>query len=412
MYKPTLFIFILTFACLTMFAVNPGSKKSERKAKRIHERILTIDSHNDTPLRMIRPGFDWGERHDAKKDRSRVDLVRMEEGGLDGSFFAVFVGQGPRTPEGYERAKKRTLMVFDTLLSSINRYPDKVGLALTPEDAYKLEKEGKRIAFIGIENGYTVGKDLALIQTYYNKGARYITVVHTRNNDICDSSTDTIGYGGLSEFGKDVVKEMNRLGMMIDVSHASDASYYDILKVTKAPVIASHSCARKLCDSPRNLDDDMLLALVANGGVIQLCILSSYINTPAPNPPRDSARAAVRKKFHGFENLTDDQMKQARKEWYAIEDKYPRELATVSDVVDHIDHIVAVAGIDHIGIGTDFDGGGGVSGCYDASEMGNITLELLNRDYSEADIRKIWGENLMRVMSDNIRIAQQPTETN
>ncbi|MBC8315107.1 MAG: dipeptidase [Bacteroidales bacterium] len=408
-------IILVIFLILLNTIVFPGdrdSKKNKRKAKRIHERVLTIDSHNDTPLRMIRPGFDWGERHDAKKDRSRVDLVRMEEGGLDGSFFAVFVGQGPRTPEGYAKAKKRTMMIFDTLLSSINRYPDKVGLALTPEDAYKLEKEGKRIAFIGIENGYPVGKDLALIQTYYDKGARYITVVHTRNNDICDSSTDTIGYDGLSEFGTDVVKEMNRLGMMIDVSHASDASYYDILNVTKAPVIASHSCARALCDSPRNLDDDMLRALVANGGVIQMCILSSYIKIPAPNPPRDSARAAVRKKFHDFENLTDEEMTQARKEWYAIEDKFPRELATVSEVVDHIDHIVAVAGIDHIGIGTDFDGGGGVSGCYDASEMGNITLELVNRGYSEADIRKIWGENLMRVMRDNIRLAQQPPETN
>ena len=411
MKKIILFIFLILLNTI-VFSGDRDSKKNNRKAKRIHERVLTIDSHNDTPLRMIRPGFDWGERHDAKKDRSRVDLVRMEEGGLDGSFFAVFVGQGPRTPEGYAKAKKRTMMIFDTLLSSINRYPDKVGLALTPEDAYKLEKEGKRIAFIGIENGYPVGKDLALIQTYYDKGARYITIVHTRNNDICDSSTDTIGYNGLSEFGTDVVIEMNRLGMMIDVSHASDASYYDILNVTKAPGIASHSCARKLCDSPRNLDDDMLRALATNGGVIQMCILSSYIKIPAPNPPRDSARAAVRKKFHDFENLTDEEMTQARKEWYAIEDKFPRELATVSDVVDHIDHIVAVAGIDHIGIGTDFDGGGGVSGCYDVSEMGNITLELVNRDYSEADIRKIWGENLMRVMSDNIRLSQQPPETN
>ena len=411
MKKIILFIFLILLNTI-VFSGDRDSKKNNRKAKRIHERVLTIDSHNDTPLRMNRPGFDWGERHDAKKDRSRVDLVRMEEGGLDGSFFAVFVGQGPRPPEGYAKAKKRTMKIFDTLLSSINRYPDKVGLALTPEDAYKLEKEGKRIAFIGIENGYPVGKDLALIQTYYDKGARYITIVHTRNNDICDSSTDTIGYNGLSEFGTDVVIEMNRLGMMIDVSHASDASYYDILNVTKAPVIASHSCARKLCDSPRNLDDDMLRALATNGGVIQMCILSSYIKIPAPNPPRDSARAAVRKKFHDFENLTDEEMTQARKEWYAIEDKFPRELATVSDVVDHIDHIVAVAGIDHIGIGTDFDGGGGVSGCYDVSEMGNITLELVNRDYSEADIRKIWGENLMRVMSDNIRLSQQPPETN
>ena len=412
MKKTTLLLYTIFFVSTTLFALPPGSKKNERKAKKIHDKVLTIDSHNDTPLRMIRPGFDWSQRHDAKEDRSRVDLVRMEEGGLDGSFFAVFLGQGPRNPEGYAKAKKRALMVFDTLLSSIHRYPDKVGLALTPDDAYKLEKEGKRIAFIGLENGYPIGKDLSMVQSFYNKGARYITVVHTRNNDICDSSTDTIGYGGLSEFGGEVVKEMNRLGMMIDVSHASDDAFYDILKVSTSPVIASHSCARALCDNARNLDDEMIRALAKNGGVIQMCILSSYVKTPVPNPPRDSARAAVRKKFRGFDNLSDEEMKQARKEWYAIEDKFPRELATVSDVVDHIDHIVAVVGIDHIGIGTDFDGGGGVTGCYDVSEMGNITLELVNRGYSEEDIRKIWGQNLMRVMDDNIRFAQQVSETN
>jgi len=200
---------------------------------------------------------------------------------------------------------------------------------------------------------------------------------------------------------------MNRLGMMIDVSHASDSSFYDILRKTRSPVLASHSCSRALCDNPRNLDDAMLLALAANNGVIQMCILSDYVKTPTPNPERDSARAAVREKFRNFDNLTDEEMKQAHKEWYAIEDQYPRELATVSDVVDHIDHIIDVAGIDHVGIGTDFDGGGGVTGCYDVSEMGNITLELVTRGYTKKDIRKIWGGNLMRVMNENIRIAKK-----
>lgn len=405
MIKPTVLLLCLIFLSFHLDAENPDSKRLERKAKKIHKRILTIDSHNDTPLRMIRPGFDWSERHDPRSDRSRVDLVRMEEGGLDGAFFAVFVGQGPRTPEGYTQAKQRALAVFDTLLHAIDRNPEKVGLALTPDDAYRLEKEGKRIAFIGIENGYPVGQEIGMVRTLYDKGARYITLVHTRNNDICDSSTDTIGFGGLSDFGKEVVAEMNRLGMMIDVSHASDASFYDILEATRSPIIASHSSARALCENSRNLDDEMLRPLAENGGVIQMSILSDYVKVPTPNPDRDSARAAVREKFRGFENLNDEEMKQARKEWYAIEDKFPRELATVSDVVDHIDHIVEVAGIDHVGIGTDFDGGGGVTGCYDVSEMGNITLELVGRGYSEEDIRKIWGGNLMRVMKENIRIA-------
>lgn len=391
---------------INAYAGKADDKKTEQKAKKIHENILTIDSHNDTPLRMVRPGFDWSVRHDPKADRSRVDLVRMREGGLDGAFFAVFVGQGSRTPEGNAEAKQKALVIFDTLLNAIHRYPDRIGLALTPGDAYQLHKEGKRIAFIGIENGYPIGDNIGMIHTLYDKGARYITLVHTRNNDICDSSTDTLVFGGLSEFGNLVVEEMNRLGMMIDVSHASDSSFYDILRITSSPVIASHSCARALCDNPRNLDDDMLRALAANRGVIQMCILSDYVKAPTPDPERDSARDALLEKFRNFDDLSDEEMKQARREWYALEDQYPRELATVSDVVDHIDHIVVVAGIDHVGIGTDFDGGGGVTGCYDVSEMGNITLELVKRGYTKEDIRKIWSGNLMRVMNENIHTAQ------
>jgi membrane dipeptidase len=193
----------------------------------------------------------------------------------------------------------------------------------------------------------------------------------------------------------------------VDVSHISDKSLKDVLSVSKAPVIASHSCARALCDNPRNLTDELMKAIAKNGGVIQMCILSDYVKAPEPNPLRDSAKAAVRKKFRGFDGLSEDEMKAARKEWYAINDRFPEKLATVSEVVDHIDHIVAVAGIDHVGIGTDFDGGGGVEGCYDASEMGNITLELVRRGYSKNEIRKIWGGNLMRVMEKTDKVARK-----
>jgi membrane dipeptidase len=268
-------------------------------------------------------------------------------------------------------------------------------------DAYRLEKEGKRAIFIGIENGYPIGNDISLIQDYYDRGARYITLCHTRNNDICDSSTDDNGpeHDGLSQFGEEVVKEMNRLGIMIDVSHASDASFYDVLQLSNTPVIASHSCARAICDNPRNLDDDMLRALADNGGVIQMCILSAYVEEPQPNPERDSARAALREKWNNWDNLSDEEMKLARKDWQDMNVQFPRKLSSVKKVVDHIDHMKEVAGIDHIGIGTDFDGGGGVEGCYDVSEMGNITIELVRRGYTEEEIEKIWGKNLMRVMS-------------
>jgi membrane dipeptidase len=396
---------LLCSACLSP-AENPDSVGLVQKAARIHETILTIDSHNDTPMRMSRGEFDWSVRHDPKLDHSRVDLLRMKEGGLDAAFFAVFVSQGKRTQEGYDKAKKLAMEILDSLHISIRRDSSLVGLALNPSDARHLHRERKRIAFIGMENGYPLGRDISLVKTFHDRGVRYITLVHTRNNDLCDSSTDSLAFGGLGPFGKEVVREMNRLGMMIDVSHASDFAFYDILEESRSPVIASHSCARALCDNPRNLDDEMLFALAQNGGVIQMCILSDYVKASAPNPARDSARAALRKKFRDFENLSDDEMKQARKEWYALEDQYPGELATVSDVVDHIDHIVQVAGIDHVGIGTDFDGGGGVTGCTDVSEMGNITLELVRRGYSEKDIRKIWGGNLMRVMEENRRIAR------
>jgi membrane dipeptidase len=185
--------------------------------------------------------------------------------------------------------------------------------------------------------------------------------------------------------------------MMIDVSHISDASLFDVLRISKAPIIASHSCSRAICDNPRNLTDEGLRAIAKNGGVIQVCILTDYVKTPDPNPARDSARAVLRLKYNNFEGLTDEQEKAGWEEWRAVSKKFPQRLATVQDVVDHIDHIVKVAGIDHVGIGTDFDSGGAVSGCFDVSEMGNITLELVKRGYTEEQIRKIWGGNFMRV---------------
>ncbi len=379
----------------------------EKRAAEIHEKVLTVDTHVDTPMRLVRSDFDPGERHDPQKRGGKVDFPRMKEGGLDAIFFAVFIGQGERTPEGNERAKERTLKIFEAIDAALEKNADQAELAVTPDDAYRIEDTGKRAIFVGIENGYPVGNDLSSIQKYYDLGARYITLCHTRNNDICDSSTDSTEHGGLSQFGKKVVAEMNRLGMMIDVSHISDASFYDVIESSKAPIIASHSCARAICDNPRNLSDDMLKNLKENNGVIQMCILSSYVKKPEPNPERDAAFKELREKYKNFNKLSEDEQKAARAEWYAVDEKYPQKLANVSDVVDHIDHIVEVAGIDHVGIGTDFDGGGGVDGCYDVSEMGNITLELVKRGYSKKQIEKIWGGNIMRVMRDVEKTAKK-----
>ena len=382
-------------------------EKILKSALCIHQKVFTVDSHTDTPMWFVRGEFDLSEKHDARDDGSKIDFPRMEEGGMDAVFFAVFLGQGPRDVEGNAKAKQRADEIFDSAYAVVERNANLASFAYSPDEAYKIEKEGKRAVFLGIENGYPVGNDLALVAYFYNRGARYITLCHTRNNDICDSSTDSTGYNGLSPFGEDVVGEMNRLGMMIDVSHISDSSFYGVINLSKAPVIASHSSARAICDHPRNLNDDMLLKLAENGGVAQVCILSDYVKEMPPNLERDSARAALREKYRGFDDLTDEEMKSARKEWREINKKYPSNLATVKDAVDHIDHIVAVAGIDHVGIGTDFDGGGGLADCFDVSEMPNITIELVRRGYTEDQIRKIWGGNLMRVMREVMEYAEK-----
>lgn len=403
-------IFLLPFILVTTGkALAEGNDLIKKKAAKIHHEVLTIDSHNDAPLRMVQPGFDIGVWHDARKEHSKIDFPRMKAGGLDGAFFGVFISQGKRNPDAYGKVKQRAFMLFDTIDAVVKRYPDLAGLAIAPEDAYRLKKEGKRAVFIGIENGYAIGKDITLILAYYQRGARYITLCHTRNNDICDSSTDTVEYNGLSQFGYKVVEEMNRVGIMIDVSHISDKALRDVLACSRTPVIASHSCAKAICNNSRNLSDELLIELANKGGVIQMCILSDYVKTPDPNPARDSARTALNKKFNDFDDLSEDEKKKVRNEWNAINDKFPQKLATVSDVVDHIDHIVGLIGIDHVGIGTDFDGGGGVQGCFDVSEMGNITVELVKRGYSKNDIRKIWGGNLMRVMDETDKVRKKLT---
>lgn len=379
-------------------AQTPG--RLEAKAARIHSRLFTVDSHTDAPLRFNNKQFDIARDNTRTVRNSCVDFPRMRKGGLDAVFLAVFIGQGPRSPEGNAKAKYRADAIFDSIHSACRRNEAICGIATTPEQAYKLNEQKKSVVFIGVENGYPIGNDLSNVEYFYQRGARYITLCHSKNNDICSSSTDTSNQTGLTPFGIEVVKEMNRLGMMVDVSHLSDQSFYDVLNTSKSPVIASHSCARALCDNPRNLTDEMLRALAANNGVIQMCILSAYVKTPDPNPQRDQAMQALRAKWGNFQNLDDAQQAIAFGEWDSISARYPQKLASVSDAVDHIDHIVKVAGIDHVGIGTDFDGGGGLSDCRDVSQLGNITAELVKRGYSKKEIQKIWGENLMRVMNE------------
>jgi len=267
----------LLAAVLVLTGCADSKTRLEKKAARIHAAAYTVDSHTDTPMRLNRMGFDFGARNDPRETGSKIDLPRMKEGGMDGIWFAVFIGQGERTPEGNQKAMEETLEITQEIYTTVDKYSDDLEVATRADDLARIAKKGKHAIYLGLENGYPIGTDPELLDTFYEKGIRYVTLVHSRNNDICDSSTDSLEHGGLSPFGEEVVARMNDLGMLIDLSHASDNSFYDVLEKSRTPVIASHSCARALCDNPRNLSDEMLLKLKENGGVIQMCILSAYV---------------------------------------------------------------------------------------------------------------------------------------
>lgn len=387
----------LPFVPLLPFLLSPFAFAPPKDAHRIHQRILTLDTHADAPILMQKAGFDVSQRHDTKRDGSQIDFPRMKEGGMDAMFFAVYTSQGPRTDEGHAEAKRNALNQFRLIHDALKAHPELAEMATTPADAYRIEKAGKRAVFIGMENGYPVGSDLSLLKTYYDLGCRYITLTHFANNLIGDSSTDPDGplYGGLSDFGKQVVPEMNRLGILIDVSHVADSTFYDVLALSKAPVIASHSNARALCNFPRNMTDDMIRAIAAKGGVVQVNFVSDYLRQPSE--AFRAAKTKIRMARVG-KVMTPEMEARLQVESDSLAKVFAPERASLSDIVNHIDHIVKIASIDHVGIGSDFDGGGGVNGLEDVSEIENLTAELLRRGYSEKDIAKIWGGNLLRVL--------------
>lgn len=397
--------FFLIFALF--FLIGCNQQDPDKKAKQLHGQILTIDSHTDTPLWLMQDDFDL--LHGDANGRAKVSLKRMEEGGLDAAFFAVYLAQGPRTPAHYEDIYRKTKTIFDSVHANTSRFRQHVQLALTSDDIHKIKQQGKRAIYLGVENGYPIGTDIDKVDSLYHWGTRYLTLCHTKNNDICDSSTDKAGaeHNGLSPFGTEVINRLNRIGMIVDVSHISDSAFFQTLKITQTPILASHSNARAICDNPRNLTDEMLLALQANGGVVQVCLLGSYVKPEEPNPQRDSAYLALNEKYGHIENMDDETHKQLIADWYAIEENYPLQLPTVADLVDHIDYIVQLIGIDHVGIGSDFDGGGALTDCMHAGEIENITRELIRRGYSNDDIKKIWGENLLRVFKEVESFARQ-----
>jgi len=405
----------LLFFLLMEFTLASAQKTEDeltRKAAEIHAKVFTIDTHIDWPSHQFRDStFAPRERHDPGKFGSgQWDLPRMNEGGLDAAFMSIYTSQGPRTDEGHTNARARALKLIELTKKMAADNPELAEIALTSEDGYRLEKAGKRAIFMGMENGYPLGKDIGNVKMFYDLGVRYITITHTRNNELGDSSTDEKKeWNGLSPLGELMVQEMNRLGIMIDISHVSDDLFGDVIAMTKAPVIASHSSARALCNSPRNLSDEMLQAVKKNGGVAQVCLLSDYIKKMPPNPEREAALEPLRSRLRAARRgeLNDEEAAKVWDEYQALNEKFPENRATVKEAVDHIDHLVKVMGVDHIGVGSDFDGGGGLIGIDDVSEMPNLTKELLRRGYSEKDIRKIWGGNLMRVFNEVANVSKR-----
>ncbi|HAQ21619.1 MAG TPA: membrane dipeptidase [Prolixibacteraceae bacterium] len=401
---------ICLIASVLMSFTNTGdSKKPLKKAHRIHQKCLTVDTHCDTPMLMIKPGFSVRDEHKASK--SRVDLPRMKSGGLDAMFFAVYTGQKPRNDENYNKTCKLANQMLDSIHAMLNKDSDLATLALKADDLARIEKTGKRAIYIGMENGFPLAKDISRVEEFYKRGVRYITLCHSYHNDICDSSSDgkPAEHNGVSEFGKQVIAEMNRLGIMIDVSHASDKSFFDAVELSKTPIIASHSSVRAIAKNDRNLTDEMIQKLAEKGGVIQICLLDAYLKEPDTTTFQYTEVKRLRKFYRANSDKLNDKEKEALfQEWDGLKAKDLKNMPGVKELVDHIDHVKNLAGIDYVGIGSDFDGGGGLRDCADVSQFPNITLELVRRGYSEKEIRKIWGGNLLRVFREVENQAEKP----
>ena len=437
------------------------------KARGIHERAIALDTHDD-----ISPTDFTPERNYTQDLGNQVNLPKMVKGGLDASFFIVYVGQGPLTPEGYDSAYKQAVAKFDAIhLLTEKIAPDKIELALTAADVRRINKAGKKVALIGVENGYSLGDAstaVKRVKEFYDRGARYLSLAHNGHSQLADSNTGEANgewlHNGLSDLGKQVIAEMNRVGIMVDLSHPSKQSNMQAIALSKAPVIASHSAARALCDHSRDLDDEQLLAIKKNGGVVQTVAFATYVKTPPPpSAERTAALTKLEEQFGlpagslgrggrgggrargagagpgavpgaaapapaaaapagtpagaqgrgrgrggALAQLPDDKRAEAEKLLAEIDKQFPPPpRANVKDFVDHIDYIVKKIGIDHVGISSDFDGGGGIDGWNDASETFNVTLELVRRGYTEEQIGKIWSGNLLRVMEEVRQVSMK-----
>ncbi|MDY8136642.1 dipeptidase [Aquimarina sp. 2201CG5-10] len=430
---------ISIFTALMLFLISCKQEKPKNdtltemqivtKAKEIHKNVITLDTHCDINIKNFTDSINY-----TQDLSSQVTLPKMNKGGLDVAWFIVYTGQDSLTPSGYEKAHEIAMSKFEAIHRLTDTIaPDKIELALSSDDVRRIHASGKKVAMIGIENGYPVGTDINNVKKFHDLGARYMSLSHNGHSQLCDSNTGEADgvwlHNGLSDLGKQVIAEMNKTGIMIDVSHPSKESMRQMIELTKAPIIASHSSARALCNHSRNLDDEQLQWLKENGGVVQTVAFTSYLNTEKFEK-RNKKELEIAKQIADSMGVKwierEEVMKLSTEEKEKYYDFYMKMLSirrekekkmndlppavNVIDFVNHIDYMVEKIGIDHVGISSDFDGGGGIDGWSDASETFNVTLELVKRGYKEEEIEKLWSGNLLRVLDEVQKVAKQLQE--
>jgi membrane dipeptidase len=391
-------------ACIVGLAVS-GDSISER-ARKLHFSSIVVDTHDDTTQRFLDGKFDLGTRSSA----GSIDIPRMREGNLSAIFFSIWIPSKITGPEAVDRA----LVQIDAVREQVRKHPNDLVLATTAAEVHEAHKQGKIAALMGVEGGHMINSDLGVLRSYAALGVRYMTLTHSGNDEWADSSTDKPAHNGLTDFGKDVVREMNRLGVIVDISHVSDKTFYDALEVSKAPLFASHSSCRAICDAPRNMTDQMMKDLAAKGGVVQInyhvgFLSQEFRDAEKADPEINKAISAeVMKRCgdnEGCQLMEGDRITRE----YVEQGKLPR--VDFTKIIEHIDHAVKVAGVDHVGLGSDFDGANMPYGMEDATKLPKITEALLQKGYPEGDVRKILGENTLRVMAEVERVSRELNST-
>jgi len=383
----------ILLAATALSACSAAGDKPQAAPPPLHSRMLVLDTHLDTPLHFERQGWDFADRHDLATDLSQLDIPRMRDGNLDGGFFAIYTEQGPLTAAGYAAALAHARKRSDLIDKMIADNSGVIGAARTADDARRLNKEGKLVAFKSMENSYPLGEHLSLLQEFYDKGVRLAGPVHSANNEFADSATDKPRWNGLSPLGKQWVAEMNRLGIVIDASHSSDATFDQILQLSKYPILLSHSSLRSAHDHPRNLDEGRLRKLAEKGGA--MCISTIFMSEMNMSP----ARAKLFGEYEHIGEMTPEAQAELTRQWRELDKTEAMWAADFEDYMKMVLRAIEVGGVDHICFGADWDGGGGLKGIEDISALPKVTERLKAAGYSDADIEKMWSGNILRVVA-------------